>query len=418
MRCESPITVNNKLVPCGKCLACRSANTQNWIARFMCEEDAFYRGAFFGTLTYNNADLPEGGNLDEKAVALYWKRVKKELGLFGIGFVYTYCGEYGSRRGRPHYHFICAGMSNDKNVSGAQIAKFREVLERQWSSHHQGSFVYIQEVKCPEASIRYLINYTNKTKGKWALKPGESKAQFTKRTGLVAPFVRFSQGISSRYYEENKEKLATAEYLQFGRHKFCVPRYFRKKLERDRTADQHLDSLNKIVAYCLDEIKKKYKNKGLMDCSHWIKTFEHSSCSPLDVCFRLTSFPVMELAWCLSEYRCYCYELQRIKAKYYVRWRKNYNNLDTFGINNWKQYLKICKESDSRYLSEVNVLSSKYYPHDERFLEVTSIIQRWNVLQFDYRSLMKDSIVQAGINEKFKVMAKVERLYAKSSFLD
>ena len=153
----------------------------------MCESAAFKRGAFFGTLTYNNEALPEGGNLDEKAVALYWKRVKKELGLYSNGFVYTYCGEYGTKRGRPHYHFICAGVC-DVEGDVVMTQHVREVLENQWKKHKNGSFAYIQEIRTPEASIRYLINYTNKTKGKYAIHAGESKVDFTKRTGLVAPF--------------------------------------------------------------------------------------------------------------------------------------------------------------------------------------------------------------------------------------
>lgn len=416
MRCEHPITVKGKLVSCGKCLSCRSANTNNWIARFMCESDAFKRGAFFGTLTYNDESLPEGGNLDEKAVALYWKRVKKELGLYGIGFVYTYCGEYGTRRGRPHYHFICAGMS-DGSATDVQISKFKEVLERQWCSHNKNSFVYIQEIRTPEASIRYLINYTNKVCGWYAIHPGESKVDFTKRTGLVAPFVRFSQGISKDYYKNNKDKLATAEYLQFGKHKFCIPRYFRKQLERDRTSDQHVTTLSKVVEFCTSELKKKYKFKDFLGASFWKKTIDQEVCSPFEVCERMNVFPICELAQVLSTYRKYCYDLQRVKAKYYTRWRKEYDS--HLCLMDWRHFLKERTENDLDYLAEIRNVRGIFYLDDFEVLEVRKLIDSWNDLFADYRFLMKDTIIQSGINQKFKILAKTEKMYyAKNIFLD
>lgn len=414
MRCEHPITVKGKIVPCGKCLSCRSANTNNWISRFMCESDAFKRGAFFGTLTYNNDALPEGGNLDEKAVALYWKRVKKELDLYSCGFVYTYCGEYGTRRGRPHYHFICAGACVEEgNVAMTQ--QVREVLENQWKKHNKGSFVYISEIRTPEASIRYLINYTNKTKGWYAIHPGESKSDFTKRTGLVAPFVRFSQGISKSYYEKNKDKLATADYLQFGKHKFCIPRYFRKKLEQDRTAEQHVVTLNKIVDFCIDDLKKKYKFTDIIDAPHDMNSVEFS---PMEVCAWLRCFPVEQLAQVLSNYRKYCYELQRVKARYYVRWRKNYTNMDLGVSTYWAEYLEGRKNCDTSYIRDCDDVFDKYYCNIREFREVESMLVHWNFLQFNYRKLVKDRIIQAGINQKFKILCKVEKMYAKSAFLD
>lgn len=417
MRCEHPISVKGRIVPCGKCLSCRGANTNNWISRFMCEEDAFRRGAFFGTLTYNDKALPKGGNLDEKAVALYWKRVKKELGLYCKGFVYTYCGEYGTKRGRPHYHFICAGLISGE-VTDEGIAQVREVLERQWRDHKEGSFVYISEIRSPEASIRYLINYTNKTLGHFALKPGESKTQFTKRTGLVAPFSRFSHGISKKYYEQNKEKLATAEYLQFGKHKFCIPRYFRKQLERDRTVEQHVVTLNKVVDFCIEELKKKYKFNDMIEAPHYVRSIDIPETSPLEVVFRLRSFPVVELAQVLSLYRKYCYDIQRINARYYVRWRKAYNDSDSCKFICWSHYLNNCKLEDMNYLAEIRNARNVFYLDDFELRDVRSLIDNWNSLQFEYRELVKDRIIQAGINQKYKIKALVERFYGQSLFLD
>lgn len=381
----------------------------------MCEEEAFKRGAFFGTLTYNNAALPEGGNLDEKAVALYWKRVKKELGLYSKGFVYTYCGEYGSRRGRPHYHFICAGVLDHEVSDAEEMNQVREVLERQWKDHNDNSFVYISEIRTPEASIRYLINYTNKTIGKFAVRAGESKADFTKRTGLVAPFVRFSHGISRAYYEKNKNELVTADYLQFGKHKFCIPRYFRKRLERDRTVEQHVATLSKVVDYCIDELKKKYKFVDIIDAPHDMKTFETS---PLEVVVWLRSFPIEQLAQVLSTYRRYCYDVQRVKARYYARWRKDYSNVDIGCSCNWREYLEECKLCNLSYIRDIDEVFDSYYSRVGDYLNAESLINRWNFIQFEYLKLVKDRIIQAGINQKFKVLAKVERLYAESPFLD
>lgn len=425
MQCENPKKIpNGQIVPCGHCLACRQTYSNQWIARFMCEEEAFRRGAFFGTLTYNDESLPVGKNLDEKALALYWKRVKKELQLYNCGFVYTYCGEYGTKFGRPHYHFVAAGFSIDDCATSEQIATFRRVLVEQWQKYNNNSFVYISEIKNAEASIRYLINYTTKTTGYWALKNHETKEEFTARTGRVAPFVRFSHGISKRYFDEHKEELKYMDSLQIGQHKFCIPRYFKKKLDLARNSDDFADLMIETQKYYENEMLEYYKVKSVFDLP----------LNPQNSLFDLQQFPIFELADVLPQWKNYIYSKTKCRARAYQRNKKLFDLLFMSVYELWclgyvsslflipfitKKYSRIIQGMlfrDSDYQTQVRLLQNVWFSVDlcdDRYqewldidkseFEVKELLDRWNSCVCECQKFFVDSFKQAGKNRRAQI---------------
>lgn len=100
-------------VPCGKCPACRSRYARNWSHRMAIEFDDNGRRAVFVTLTYRPADLPVTSSgvptLNVRDCQLFLKRLRKHFTSRRIR--YYLCGEYGSKRGRPHYHLIIFGLT-------------------------------------------------------------------------------------------------------------------------------------------------------------------------------------------------------------------------------------------------------------------------------------------------------------------
>ena len=91
-------------VPCKQCTFCRLKRSQEWAIRCM-HESQLHEHCSFLTLTYNNDHLPEGGTLDKRHIQLFIKRYRKKFGQFR----YYYCGEYGDKLGRPHYHLLIFG---------------------------------------------------------------------------------------------------------------------------------------------------------------------------------------------------------------------------------------------------------------------------------------------------------------------
>lgn len=95
------------LLPCGKCITCRLARSFQWSVRCTCES-YFHKENYFLSLSYDAEHLPEGSNLKRLDFQLFMKRLRKHF--TGYKIKVFYCGEYGERRGRPHYHAIIFGL--------------------------------------------------------------------------------------------------------------------------------------------------------------------------------------------------------------------------------------------------------------------------------------------------------------------
>lgn len=86
-------------VPCGKCEACKLANSRMWSERCMIEAKQYDHNAFI-TLTYGEYCPVEP---TKEAFADFMKRLRLEL---GPGIRFFACGEFGEKTHRPHYHAI------------------------------------------------------------------------------------------------------------------------------------------------------------------------------------------------------------------------------------------------------------------------------------------------------------------------
>lgn len=87
-------------VPCGRCVECQRSMALDWAYRCAIESSHYSENCMI-TLTYANTD----GNLNKRDVQLFFKRLRRD----GVKCRYFGCGEYGSKCGRPHYHFVIFG---------------------------------------------------------------------------------------------------------------------------------------------------------------------------------------------------------------------------------------------------------------------------------------------------------------------
>lgn len=91
-------------LPCGQCIGCRLERSRQWAIRCL-HESQMHKENCFVTLTIDpNQSLERQTTLIKRDVQLFIKRLRKKFSDRKI--LYFYCGEYGEKYSRPHYH-IC-----------------------------------------------------------------------------------------------------------------------------------------------------------------------------------------------------------------------------------------------------------------------------------------------------------------------
>lgn len=159
MKCTSPVRLGSRIVPCGKCYACRSKRRNQWSAR-LTEEARFHernhRVNLFITLTYNEENVPYI-QTDEGAIRVallsdvssFIKRLRKSLyGSKKGDLRYFAVSEYGPKTFRPHFHVLLFGLPPQT------IRILTRIIEKAWL--FQG-FISVSNVT--RNRIRYCAKY-------------------------------------------------------------------------------------------------------------------------------------------------------------------------------------------------------------------------------------------------------------------
>lgn len=94
---------------CNNCLPCLINRRRVWSHRILLESFK-HADSCFVTLTYDEANLPEGNNLVRKDPQDWLKRLRRLLEPAKIR--YFLAGEYGDESGRPHYHVAVFGLNS------------------------------------------------------------------------------------------------------------------------------------------------------------------------------------------------------------------------------------------------------------------------------------------------------------------
>lgn len=149
-------------IPCGHCIACRVNQSQQWATRAM-HEAAYVSDGCFVTLTYDNDHVPKGYNLDKRDLQLFLKRLRITLYRKSLGHIRAYfaCGEYGTKKGRPHYHLLLLGWKpNDlvyhhESYCGDHVFT-SPLLDSVWDK----GYVIVGE--CNRSTAGYVARYQKK----------------------------------------------------------------------------------------------------------------------------------------------------------------------------------------------------------------------------------------------------------------
>ena len=152
-------------VPCRKCWLCIETKVDDWVGRCIAESHTAAATRSI-TLTYGR---DEHGNADHmRAAVLTYSDVQKYIKLLrrhGYPCRYLAVGEYGTEKGRAHWHLILFFQNEVPKHILAPPSEEREddsefrFMERHWP--HGWSFWE----ECSAASIRYVCKYINKGMG-------------------------------------------------------------------------------------------------------------------------------------------------------------------------------------------------------------------------------------------------------------
>jgi len=232
MACYYPITITrngrHQLVPCNRCVACIQRKRGEWSFRLQQEQKNSVLASFL-TLTISEEYLTLNPNLSVKDLQLYFKKVRKKA----KGLKYYAVAEYGSKRGRPHYHAI---------VFNAE----KGLLHEKWTYHPEfinsetGEITISKDTdpigtvntdEVTEASIHYVTGYVCEKYGKMDKKTGKQIDSDQWSIDHLRPFALMSKGLGKVYLKHNEKyhkSLFRPTTTKEGGVKQILPRYYNK----------------------------------------------------------------------------------------------------------------------------------------------------------------------------------------------
>lgn len=185
--------------PCGQCLNCRINKRRNWQARLLLEAASHGYNAFV-TVTFRDVGTPQF--LRRSDVRFFVRNLRKS----NPDVRYFAAGEYGTKKGRAHYHF--------------NLFSKRPLLDHLIREAWPFGSVHIGD--CEPASLDYALGYL--LKGRKSV-PWPIEIRYPE-------FRSFSKGIGQFAFDSiTVAGLLPREFRVFGRT-WPIGRYFRLKAER------------------------------------------------------------------------------------------------------------------------------------------------------------------------------------------
>ena len=192
------------LIPCGKCVGCRSTQRRDWGLRIYHESLSHDRNCMV-TLTYNDEHIPQDGKLSKSDVQKFIKRARKEFPMR-----YFAAGEYGEKTHRPHYH-ICIFGEDFRAISHSigNGMYTNDQLERLWSDD-DGPIGQVSAIPLEPSSCMYVAGYVTKKAGDM-----ETFSLMSKKPPLAYEFIM-----------DHKEKLGNTAHFKLEGRTYPVPKVY------------------------------------------------------------------------------------------------------------------------------------------------------------------------------------------------
>lgn len=257
-----------QLIPCRHCWSCQLKYAAEWATRLTWESQR-YEHKYYITLTYDEEHVPifssmlytdkdgktteyenDGtwnGSLEPKDMNKFINTLRKHYERQGIKDIkYFYCGEYGGKTERPHYHMILFGapLKIEQFYDFYEDPKHKKLhwkskeLDKWWNK----GMIDVAEVEWN--SCAYVARYCMKKIS------NENDGRIYAEKGKYKEFIRMSRkpGIGMRYYDENLEKIyendeVIQKTIKGNTSAFKPPKAFDRKFK-----ESHPEQWEKIKA--------------------------------------------------------------------------------------------------------------------------------------------------------------------------
>lgn len=202
-------------LPCGSCIGCIEAQALTWAIRLKHESRSHSHSTFL-TLTYDVENEPNGLSIPH--MQAFWKRLRRKLPATIKVF---YCGEYGDKTKRPHYHaavFNYTPFPDSKKWDTENTVS--ETLNAIWGKGR------VTQSELTPYRMAYVTGYVLK-------KAGYKRQVYCDVDGveLQAPFRRMSQGLGKNWLQKYASDLRHGCVHHDG-YKVAVPRYYQDILKK------------------------------------------------------------------------------------------------------------------------------------------------------------------------------------------
>lgn len=220
-------------LPCGRCIGCKIQRSQEWATRCLHESQQHQHNQFL-TLTIDHEHLAAAapnGSLSKRTHQTFIKRYRSKLA--PRRFSFYMCGEYGTKLGRPHYHYLIFGHEFTDKVfhktsdSGEKLYT-SPTLNSLWEYGH----AWIGEVTYE--SCAYVASYVmKKLNGDMALEHYRRQDEAGNDYWLEPEFNEMSRrpAIAHKWWQEFHQDVTTDDVIvRKSGGKMKPPRYYDKLL--------------------------------------------------------------------------------------------------------------------------------------------------------------------------------------------
>lgn len=242
-------------LPCGQCIYCRLNHSREH-AICCVHEASLYESNCFLTLTYSPERLPPLGTLNKKHFQDFMKRFRSKYAPREIRVLY--CGEYGDKGSRPHYHACVFNFDfSDKEVIGSNFNDDKYYKSKELEDLWGHGFCLIGELTFESAA--YVARYTLKKKRG----PGSEFDYMVvdENSGFVVgertpEFAHMSQSIGRGWFEKFKSDVYPLDEVIVRGVKMRPPKRYDRFLEK--TDPQLLEKIKRERNDQETKVKKAY----------------------------------------------------------------------------------------------------------------------------------------------------------------